>query len=856
MAFPTTITGLVSPVSQPFISSGGNVYVIGTDSTTTSKIRAFKATDPTSSFSNVGTDISVTGGNTIEGLAVYQTGDNLHVVTCGSSTIGDVDLYFHIFSMSSDSWTTSNEVIKDTYAIAASAIPREVGISIRSDGDTIVIYNGPKVANMGTDRGRVYYARRESGSWTVDVALDNGGATDWQSGGVVIGSSDRMHFFFYDQDAGDMYQRALTSANSLETFPASFDTAITASNGAQTYLGTSYDASGTQKVRYPYIPSSLTEMKSAKLDSADAPTVSADSDITGASGVGGGNYDSSFSANGTTLWHTFVDNVSDIYTQSNANDGGWSTPESFLTATVTYVKTNIYTRGSDVVLAMAYNDGGIKYHEKTLSTGGSTFSMSAAASATFTGASIAAVPFSQAAAASVTWTGVGLYPAAWSAAAVASVTWTGTAVAGATSADWSSAAAASLTWQGTGLYPAALSSTAAASLTWNGASTAAVSWNSVSSATLTWNGASTAASDLSAAAVASLTWNGTGLYPAAWSSAATASLTWTGATVGEGSWSSSAAGTLTWNGISTAASSLSAAAVATVTWNGISTAASDWNSIASAALTWNGSSSAAADWSSAGVALLTWNGAAVTVAQADLSITATAALTWNGISTASANLSSSAVASVTWNGISTAASDWNSIAAAAVTWNSTAAVTEPADFSITAAGTLTWNGASTSASAWSSVVAASLTWGGTGGYPAAWSSAAVAALAATGAATASGAFTSSALANLVWTSSSTASADWLGSAVGNLSMTGQSTVAGNIVSAAVASVTFTGEEIGGTGNMTITAVAALTWGGEEVGGAVAQRFDGWKPKPDYSQEDMDDLMALFNKAMRQVYGYH
>ena len=376
MAFPTTITtggDANKGGAIPYLSSAGNVYVIVHDDTTTSKIRAFKATDPTSSFSNVGTDVTVTSGNEITGLGTVQAGDVIHVVsqdTDVASTGVLTSVLYHKFDMASDTWSLTNEAISTAFNVATIEARDKVAINLRSNGDAIVLYNGPKVANMGTDRNRVYYARRVSGTWTSDVVVDNGGATSWICGVTVSGSSDRSHFFFLDDGADDGYQRTLTSANTLETFPASFDTTTASSPNIMRQGNISYNSSGTQKVRSLYGDStSNTLLNIAKCDSADAPTMSTETDITGATDTNGVNniFMSSLSADGTTLWNVFIDSNLDVYTQSNADDAGWSAPVSFYTGSVVRVYSNVYTRNGDIVLAMVFSETDPKYTEKTLS---------------------------------------------------------------------------------------------------------------------------------------------------------------------------------------------------------------------------------------------------------------------------------------------------------------------------------------------------------------------------------------------------------------------------------------------------------------------------------------------------------
>ena len=742
MALPTTITGFVvstlviEAITRPFVSSGGNVYVFGRSSTA-GEIKAVKATDPTSSFSGVGTDFATTSGNSINSIDAYQVGDNIHVVTSdGPSTA--TDLRYHIFSMSSDSWTTTNELIKDNATPVSAASQSNIQLSVRSDGDVIVLYNGSSAASMGTDYERVYYARRESGSWTIDVAVDNGGADHWYSSGVVIGSSDRMHFFLINNDLSAIFQRTLTSANALQTFPSAFDSTVSAVANSNSQLGVSYDSSGTQKVRFPFPDNTASTYNSAKCDSADAPTMSQDNDITGATDAVTNEFRCSFVADGTTLWNVFIDSAADIYTQSNENDGGWSTPESFVgdSTSINGVKPNIYTRGSSVVIGMIYLLGtSLRYHEKQLSAGttDAAFDLDATASVTWSGRSTAASNLDSDATASVTWVGASsaTVEAAFDLDATAIVTWNGRSTA---SSNLDSDAAATLTWNGTGLYPAAFDSDAAATLTWNGAKVAASALSSTATALLTWNGASTAGVAFDFDAAATLTWNGAAEATSAWSSTAAALLTWNGTATASADWSSTAAATLTWvgeeiavtqaafdmaavasvtwNGTSDATATFSMDALATLTWDGESTATSALAATALASLTWNGTATATADWSAAAASSVTWNGEGIAVTQATFDMAAVASVTWGGEAIAaafidtdidafatlrmvggsirSADLSAAAVASVTWNGVSTVAASWSASAIATQAWNGNAILA--AAWSATATASVAWDG--------------------------------------------------------------------------------------------------------------------------------------------------------------------
>lgn len=635
MAFPTTITtggDVTVGDSRPYVSSGDNVYVIVRDDVTTSKLRAFKASAPDTSFSNVGTDPQVTSTLAIQSYATYQVGDVIHVVTLDYSSIGTVDLRYHKFDMSSDSWTLTNETIKNDMALVSTTNQTSLGIVVRSSGDVIVLYNGPKVANMGTDRDRVYYARRVSGVWTVDVVVDNAGATSWFAYAAVLGSSDRTHFHFTDGSASDGYQRTLTSGNSLETFPSSYDTAMIG-DAAHPGGGVSYDKSGTQKIVFPYVDSPSTQQSAIRFNSADAPTVSATADITGATNTDGGHFETYMVNNGTTVYHFFIDSSLDIYYTTSTDDGAtWAAPTSFYTGSATKLYASIFTRGGAVVAGIVFSETDPKYTELTITAASNKFSMVPAASVTWSGASIARGNMNPIPAALVTWNGASTATTVFNSAAVASVTWNGNGIY---PAAWAPTALASVTWNSKSTASADLTAAAAASVTWNGTSTATAALSAVPAALVTWNGTSTATGAWSAAAVATVTWNGTAIQSAAWAPAAAATVTWGGAAIAGGSITSGA---------------FSMAAAASVTWNGASRASTDFSSLAAAVVAWNSAAIDAGDWSAAAAASVTWTGQAVSQSGAAFNFIAAASATFAGTSTSSAALSAAAAASAVFVG--------------------------------------------------------------------------------------------------------------------------------------------------------------------------------------------------------------
>jgi hypothetical protein len=376
VALPVTISGTLPPTDfnagglLPVISSGGNVYVILLDSTDTSLLEAWKATDPETSFAEQDSADKPNLTNIILAASVVQEGDVIHIATQEDST-GRVG--YHTFNMATDQWVVVNEQITATTFIGQQY---HVGISVRSDGDVIVAYVGLRETITMSDLQRVKYARREGGSWTADVAVDDGGSVNWVSPEVVIGSSDRMHIFFVHDENDDGYQRCLRSDNSLETFPAAFETTVGITASRQDFgRGVSYDSGGTIKVRCPYVGVS-TRPYMASLDSADTPTVTGAEISTHAvlvNGVAGQDcYQLASVAKGTDLYTLWINNAdSDLYRDVNADGGGWGTDTNTFTGTVTWLAANVFIRGSNYRLAyLMYESSAVKYNEVDLGSAG------------------------------------------------------------------------------------------------------------------------------------------------------------------------------------------------------------------------------------------------------------------------------------------------------------------------------------------------------------------------------------------------------------------------------------------------------------------------------------------------------
>lgn len=376
MALPSVISTLVDPwhgVGGPYVSSGGNVYVL-TRSAGAGELHMFKSSDPaTSGWANAGTDVAMTSGNTIRHIGAYQVADLIHVVTRDAAGTSSNQIRYHVFDMSTDTWTTTNTLVKTTYTQKGTVDESPVRIIVRGDGNKIVFYEGPQVL-ADIQRARTYYARHMGSAWSADIALDNGGNVDWYPQDMVLGSADRVHFCMLDRTSFALYQRCLTSANALQSFPAAFENVPDQSDVAlQRAIAYSASAGGTV-VRFPYFANFLPEINDARFSSVDAPTPPFDLsiDITTPQDnlISGIRNVCSLAADGNAVYNVFINTSQDLYVQSSQDAAAWSSPTLVQAANANYVFTNCFVRSNSRVVGIVYLEGttDLTYTEYTLST--------------------------------------------------------------------------------------------------------------------------------------------------------------------------------------------------------------------------------------------------------------------------------------------------------------------------------------------------------------------------------------------------------------------------------------------------------------------------------------------------------
>ena len=373
MALPVTILAAagVAGHQPPVKSSKGDYYVIIRASDTA--IDAYKATDPTSSFSVQDAASNPAAFATLEVLSYRQWGNEIRIATY------DGAIYeYHVFDMSTDTWTITDEAIE-----TPTDLPTLGWISIdsRSDGDVIVAYAGDTDQVMGGKKERVDYGRREGGTWTVGVALDAGGDIHYGNPNEVKGAlSDSVHILWLTTSNTtdpptawtDVEARTLDSANSLSTTVSS--TSDTGGTLLGMQNGISYADAGTVRIKFYYSIDNddsrvfnASENGSNNVQALGSQLVA--NDLVHINGeLGGGTL--AVEAD-TSYVLTIQTATQDIIYIDSISEAAWANKVlEKVSITCNYISSNIYQRGTNTLLAYLYDDAGVqKYDEKVLSTG-------------------------------------------------------------------------------------------------------------------------------------------------------------------------------------------------------------------------------------------------------------------------------------------------------------------------------------------------------------------------------------------------------------------------------------------------------------------------------------------------------
>lgn len=365
MALPLQLSSIyygnnwrASSICGPFKSSSGNYYLFANLSVTSSKVTAQKATDPTSSFSAIGTDQDIVAGSVALGITATQEGDTIHIVGLASQS----NYYYSSFNMSTDAWSgTWTKISNNTSVTNAGGRYAYALIVVRSNGDLVVLYEQQDNV-MGTIYNRVDYARRISGTWTTDVNVSTSSlANKAEILGAALGTSDKVHFLYIEYSNGTR-QKTLNSSNVLQTAVNVTPTDIFG-------CGVSYVSGSNTKVCFVASDGAIpTTDSSIYFDSADSPTINTSTLISSA-------YANNFptaSVDNNQIIAGYVLASDGKYYIKISTDGGatWGSAIQVDAATlnntrITLGRTGpIYLRGSNYVYGFTYYDGTNYYYNE------------------------------------------------------------------------------------------------------------------------------------------------------------------------------------------------------------------------------------------------------------------------------------------------------------------------------------------------------------------------------------------------------------------------------------------------------------------------------------------------------------
>lgn len=352
----------------PFKVSTGYAFM-SRSSANSGQIAPQTAADPMTGFGTATLKTMSSGTTTaIQAAACYQVGDVIHIVT----QISTGACYYNNYDPTTDTWGLSTSEL----AVAAASQPPTtnatfVDLVVRSGGEVVIIHCAGQTA-MSSTFNMVRHRRRTGvNTYQTAVNVDNGGSVNWTSGYALLGDSDRVHFFLKDVTNADFYQRTLTAANALQTWPAAFEAAASAAYIHTIGAGTSFVSGANTVAAAAYYCTSSSIARLARLTSGDAPSVSVEQ-VADPTTLGGANGQVALglAADGATLHYLYSDTVNDLWRDTDGGTSTWGTDtEELDLVNVTHITTKVYDR-SGTKLAMVIDDGGtIKYAEITLVAG-------------------------------------------------------------------------------------------------------------------------------------------------------------------------------------------------------------------------------------------------------------------------------------------------------------------------------------------------------------------------------------------------------------------------------------------------------------------------------------------------------
>lgn len=378
MPLPVVIEGAgnstVHGYNPPHLN-GGNVYVavpMGTQ-----EVRMYKATDPTSSFSEVDSANNPVS-TSLTTLTSLQVGTDIHIVQGGFG-----EYHYHKFSMASDTWVTTNELID---SVASKDQPTESWASIAwragvTSDELVVAFNDAVEAVMGDDWQRVAFRTKNDSAttWSSKTALDDGGQVHYVNPVLILGTNDQVHVLYgskatenplnaVDQTNG----KTISTANALTTPAVTTGLSSTFSIIGNTN-GVSFDDAGTQRIEVISSDALITGVEDGSGNISSLANGGAYRDGVTVGSTGEADI-CSIANNGTDLYAVFADGpTTDLYYNTGTNNNWGTKTEHRDGRTVAFVSATFYVRNSTNTLAIVWREGNDHLYDE-VTFGGGAFS--------------------------------------------------------------------------------------------------------------------------------------------------------------------------------------------------------------------------------------------------------------------------------------------------------------------------------------------------------------------------------------------------------------------------------------------------------------------------------------------------
>jgi len=348
---------LPSGWAGPFIDAG-SVYVLCLDGSNQPEVWK-SGTDPlvdSWTQQDSANEPSLGTGNTYG--AAYQLSDQIHMAFYDDTgPNAEYSVFRSASHGSANTWGTVNETIQGGITNAGWNFCL---FAMRADGDRICLYNGTRERIMGNNFARVVYARWEGSSWVTDIAVSASGL-EYSAEPYAIGrgASDKMHMVFW-QSASNWYgYRALDNANTLSSYQIG-GSDLTPGSTARSPVCTYFDSSGNEVIGHVLQLGTLGVYNQTWTNSGTVSTPIV------ASGHASPAYPMS-AVYGKKVYAIWKDNTAgDIY-YAISDDGAAFGSKTLLydaSGATTRISANVFTRGSNDVLAFVVTDGGDLYYDE------------------------------------------------------------------------------------------------------------------------------------------------------------------------------------------------------------------------------------------------------------------------------------------------------------------------------------------------------------------------------------------------------------------------------------------------------------------------------------------------------------